>query len=135
MRLSLPSGWTLDLPESFQRIENDDSLQADDGRRTIYLSEFLVRDPQTGKPVPGKRLHETKQRHPGQVFELADDECLGRAHVHSESKDGRTFFHLRATREADGTVLTCVITYVDPADLDWALEIWRSIHGPANEPR
>ena len=43
---------------------------------------------------------------------------------------GRQTFELRATREATGTLLTCVLSYVDPTDLGWALDVWKSIRAP-----
>jgi hypothetical protein len=72
-------------------------------------------------------LHEKTPRQSGQSFELKDGDCLGHAQVVSENPH---LFQLRSTREADGAVLICVITYENTGDLDWALALWKSIRTP-----
>ena len=127
MRLASQLGWILDLPEVFELIKNEDSLQATDGVRTIYFSALALSQPGTKKPVPANELHDRARPKSGKVFELSDGPCLGYAQLVSENP--RTF-HLKSTREAAGTILTCVITYTDPADLDWALSVWKSVRAP-----
>ncbi len=129
VRLLLDNGWELQLPSSFARIENaDGSVQAADGARVIYLSALTIR-PRDSAPIPpASELHRnmTKLTESG-AYELGGPICWGHAQFVTK---GTNDLELKATREADGTVLTCVISFRDRQDLDWALGVWKAIRAP-----
>ena len=77
--------------------------------------------------MSASELHDKVRPKGAKVFELSDGACVGHAELVSK---GPQTFELRATREATGTLLTCVLSYVDPTDLGWALDVWKSIRAP-----
>lgn len=56
--------------------------------------------------------------------ELSGPDTFGYAKV-EETQGGA--LEIKATRESDGSVLTCVFSLSTRQDIDWALSLWRDI--------
>ena len=126
-RLVFEGGWSIDVPDEFRQIEREGGLDATDGTRTVHVSSISVNPRISLKPklpavapVPAAELH-AKRKPSKTAYELAGPMDWGWAEI---SDDGGP--HLKGTREADGTILTCWIEYRDPRDREWALGVWRA---------
>jgi hypothetical protein len=128
-RLAFEGGWSLDLPDEFQRTKREGGLDATDGARTVRLSSLSLK-PKRPDVAPPSAIDLHAKRKPAQTaHELTGPLDWGWAEI-SEDADGP---HLKGTREADGTVLTCWISYPDPHDREWALGVWRAAHWERSE--
>lgn len=122
-RLAFDGGWSLELPDRFRRIERDGGLDATDGYRTVHLSALSLQPGIALDRSPSaKELHQSR-RPTRSAYELAGPIDWGWAVIESDQEGP----HLRGTREADGTILTCWITYPDDAQAGWAVDVWRSV--------
>jgi hypothetical protein len=113
--------WIVMMPTHFRRLDTDDATQFTDGKRVVYMSALSVsRD---GIATSAEELHRRTRPRDVELYELRDQDAFGYANVRREGPEPS----LVATREADGSVLQCVINYSDDRDLEWALGVWRSV--------
>jgi hypothetical protein len=121
-RLAFEGGWSLELPDSFKRTEREGGLDATDGVRTIHVASISIGPKTAGsRPPPARELHAFRK--PARTaYELAGPDDWGWAVIDEDTEDR----HLEATREAEGTILTCWVSYPNERDREWALSVWRA---------
>lgn len=107
-----------------QLIQNEDSVQLAGGGRAIYLSEMKISGERSGVGTTAAELHAAFGRVQPHDHELSGPDAFGFAKV-DEASDGS--LDIKATRESDGSILTCVFSLSSRKDIDWALSIWRDI--------
>ena len=127
-------GWTIVVPSNFAEIDNGDSWQAHEGARCVYVSSMRVAD--ANGAVPAAALFATAS------INLVP---LSEAEHHSFEEPGLnagaqiaqtdTGFDLKGFTCVDGCMATCVISFAEQTDRDWAVATWRSLRPSASKPK
>ena len=127
-------GWTIVVPKNFVEIDNGDSWQAHAGMRCVYVSSMTVTD--ANGTVPAAALFATVSKNLTPPSE---------AEPHSFAEPGLnagaqiiqtdTGFDLKGFTCVDGCVATCVISFVEQTDRDWAVATWRSLRFSTSKPK
>jgi len=121
MRVSLPRGWSIEIPDdfSFLRVE-DDVWEAHDKEdvRHVYVTVWMVADP-TGPEELLELLND-----PADVVEHQYGELLGYATARRE-EDGS--YIVQGVSYVPRTAATCTIT-TDFDRLPWAFNTWRTLY-------
>lgn len=127
-------GWTIVVPKHFAEIDNGDSWQAHAGARCVYVSSMSVAD--ANGPVPAAALFATASRKlaPPSEAERHSFEESGR-HAGAQITQTATGFDLKGFTCVDGCVATCVISFAEQTDRDWAVATWRSLRFSASKPK
>src|SRR5438270_3524059 len=104
MRVTLPSGWSIEIPSDFEQIDNGDSWQAVDASasRIVYVSAMSIGGP-LDAPNADQLLGGGGAE--GGSVEYSNGDLRGRAHVSTEN-GGSVVEAISAVR---GHVATCVI--------------------------
>ena len=119
-------GWTIVVPRNFAEIDNGDSWQAHEGTRCVYVSSMKVAD------ANGAALFASasKTLAPATEAELHSFEEPGlKAAAQITLTD--TGFDLKGITCVDGCIATCVISFAEQTDREWAIATWRSLRPPA----
>ena len=125
-RTRVTADWTIMISTKFKIIENEDSWQAQDENRVVYVSSLSVDDPSDKRPAPsgrdlcaqaGKKLG-SKDR-----LRFSEGDLHGEAEI--TANDGK--FQLMGVVCATGAVATCVIDYDDERHREWAISTWKSL--------
>ena len=127
-------GWTIVVPRNFAEIDNGDSWQAHSGGRCVYVSSIRVTD--ANGPVPAVALFATASRKlasPSEAERHSFEEPGLNAGAQITPTD--TGFDLKGCTCVDGVVATCVISFVEQTDRDWAVTTWKSLRFCAPEPK
>ena len=128
-------GWTIDVPRNFTEIDNGDSWQAHEGVRCVYVSSMKVNDA-SGGAVPAAALFATASRQlapPSQAERHSFEEAGLNAAAQIIQTD--TGFDLKGFTCVDGCVATCVISFAEEADRDWAVATWKSLRLSESKPK
>jgi hypothetical protein len=118
--------WVLLVPANFEELNNGDSWQAHADTRTVYVSSMKAAS--GGSPVPVAALRATVSRKlgppsAGERHDFAEAGVEGEAQVTSTDAG----FELKGFTCVDGCVATCLISFQQPDQRDWALATWRSL--------
>ncbi len=127
-------GWTIVVPRNFAEIDNGDSWQAHSGMRCVYVSSMRVAD--ANGPVPAAVLFATASRKlapPSEAERHSFEEPGLNAGAQITQTD--TGFDLKGFTCVDGCVATCVISFAEETDRDWAVATWRSLRLSASKPK
>ena len=127
-------GWTIVVPSNFAEIDNGDSWQAHSGGRCVYVSSIRVTD--GNGPVPAAALFATASRKlapPSEAERHSFEEPGLNAGAQITPTD--TGFDLKGCTCVDGVVATCVISFVEQTDRDWAITTWKSLRFSVSKPK
>ena len=126
--------WTILVPRHFAEIDNGDSWQAHAGTLCVYVSSMTVAD--ANGAVPAATLFSTASRKLAPPSE-AERHSFEEAGLKGGAQIIRTNtgFDLKGITCVDGCVATCVISYVEQADRDWAISTWKSLRPSAPKPK
>ena len=126
--------WTIIVPRNFAEIDNGDSWQAHAGTRCVYVSSMSVAG--VNGAVPAAALFATASRKlaPPSEAERHSFEESGR-HAGAQIIQTATGFDLKGFTCVDGCIATCVISFVEQTDRDWAVATWRSLRFSASKPK
>ena len=127
-------GWTIVVPRNFAEIDNGDSWQAHSGTRFVYVSSIRVTD--ANGPAPAAALFATasKKLAPASEAERHSFEEPG-LNAGAQIMPTEAGFDLKGFTCVDGVVATCVISFVDQTDREWAVNTWRSLCFTASKPK
>jgi hypothetical protein len=123
--VELGDGWSLTLPNDCLAERNaDGSWSAWDARRVVDVN-ILTATGDDGAPIDPFTMLGTAPNHRAPTWVGTVDEVVDTDH------EGLTH-RLTIAAAAPGTLLSCWISYRDPADRDWAFAVGTSIeHEPS----
>lgn len=118
--------WTITVPAHFAEVDNGDSWQCHADTRTIYVSSMKVAN--GSSPVPATALRDLAARKLGQPREVERLQFVGSG-VEGDAQitTTGTGFELKGFACVDGGVATCVISFEQLTDRDWAVDTWQSL--------
>ena len=114
------------MPNHFAEIDNGDSWQAHAGTQCIYVSALKVVD--ANGVVSAATLFaaaSSKLAPPSQAERLSFEEPGLKAEA--QITPTATGFDLKGFTCNDGCVATCLISFAEKTDRDWAIATWRSL--------
>jgi hypothetical protein len=127
--VTLTGGWSLMIPGACAEEweENGETWSAWFGGRTIWFTSWSV----SGEGDVALSAHEILDSRPWpddcEIIEYQDDPLLGRAVFMPFEEEGQTLWNLKGYTAVEGSFALCNIYLQDPADRQWALEIWKSL--------
>jgi hypothetical protein len=128
----LMGAWSIDVPGSFETIDNAESWQAFDETRVVYFSSLSVGGGPDGPP-PAEKLLTSFPAPEGkllQTYEHRGNRVIGKAALVEVEESGRTLWRLSATSAVPGGVGISTIDLYDASYRDWAVETWKSVDHP-----
>jgi hypothetical protein len=134
VRTSLNGGWTIKVPGAFSDFDSDEdgAISAIDPPREIWFTAYQSQ----GKPSTAlwiERKREIRAGKPEFLLEL--DSRIATATVSEKlSEAGKPYFILHSSVVCPGKRCVCTILFHEGGDKDWALETWKSIQPPSDEP-
>lgn len=130
VRARLSGGWSLEIPgELAERWEERGTWVAWDAKRSVWFTSLQVTDDQ-GRPSPDSQstLSSLPSLTGDEVLELENGELRGLAAFAEDERDGETFHRLEAQAALREHAAVGTLVYTDPADREWALSTWGSLH-------
>ena len=125
-RIQAIGAWSISIEPHFKTKHNQDSWQAFDEDRFIYISATSVND-HNGLPVPAKALSQIAKNQlinsDSSIIEFEKSDLFGSA-VIIKNEEG---YQLNGFVCALGSIATCVIEYIIQEDEVWAKEVWESL--------
>lgn len=82
----------------------------------------------TSQVPPAHEVHDRRKPERA-AYELAGPTDWGWAVIDENGDDP----HLEGTRENEGTILTCWVSYPNAQDREWALSVWRAAQWSSSE--
>lgn len=124
--VAIGEGWSLVLTGGFHRVINEDgSLSAWDGDRTIDIHVSRVETPE-GDVVPAREMLGLPA-HDQHLYRREEGDLEGYADLRQDADQSGPIFRLATTTAVDNRLISCWCAFRDMAQLEWALETWRSI--------
>ena len=123
MRCVTAGSWTFVIGSEFELIDNGDSVQAAHEDRVVYVSALRVRTSARSVSAAELRAAAASQLGSGERVSHVGSSEQGDAEIRPEGDA----WCLCGTMCADGSVVTCLIDYVDARDRDWAVSVWSSL--------
>lgn len=129
--VGLPGGWRMRVPGSFSDFESDEDndLCALDPPREIWFTSYRFTSSSPRETFESMKKKMKKDR-PAYLVERED--YIAKAVVSKKRREtGEDYFVLNTSNACPGQRAVCTILFSQPEEIDWALEIWRSIESPA----
>jgi hypothetical protein len=123
-------GWSFILPGYFfQSFDEDEGvLSLSFPGRSVWITVYTVEEP----VPPGQMVADFLGEAPpdAEFIEHASGPLLSRAFIAKDEQDGEEFTVLRGSAAIPGSIAVITIALDDPADRDWAAEVFRTLrHG------
>jgi hypothetical protein len=115
--------WRFAIGPEFEVSSRDDSVQATDGRRVVYVSSLTVGAPGAVPDAAKLRALLAKRLGAGERLSHAGAGVEGDAEIARVGDQWR----LSGTMCSTGAVATCVIDYATADDRAWAESVWKSL--------
>ena len=127
--VTLSGGWSLTIPGEFAEEwdENGEGWSAWLGGRTIWFKPWSVSGPHDESLTAQEILDSLPWPEDAEIIEYEDGELASRAIFVPCEEDGQALWNLKACSAITGKFAECNIYLQDESDLDWALEIWKSL--------
>jgi hypothetical protein len=124
VKIYLTNNWSMLIEADFERINNGDSWQAHKADQIVYVSTMTIKD-KNNNDVPAETIRDTTSKPPtGQKqFSFYEKNILGVAELKRDKKG----WQLDSFMCTNGNLAVCVINFDDESNLDWALEVWKSL--------
>ncbi len=130
VRTSLAGGWSIAIPGAMAEEweENGETWSAWHGGRTVWFTCWVVRG-EDDETVDAREILATRPpwTEEGDAFEHAEGALVGRAVFSPYEEDGQPMWNLKAYSAIDGAFALCNVFLSDRNDLDWALNVWKSL--------
>jgi hypothetical protein len=118
--------WSVSVPCHFEETNNGDSWQAFADSRCVYVSSMKVgggAKEATAAVLCASAAKRIGTSPPAARLRFAELDLIGEA----ELKNPEQGFELRGVMCVDGGVATCVISFSEQRDRDWAIGTWQSL--------
>jgi hypothetical protein len=128
VRAYLFGGWSIEIPgEMAESWDEEGTWSAWDGDRTLWFTAF-TREHSDGRKIPAQEVLEEASDLPEEErLEFQNEEIRGQACFVPYQEEGEELWNLKAQVAADGAFAICNIYVHDPADRDWAVQVWQSL--------
>ncbi len=124
-RVQLGEGWSIEVPAAFTSRRNPDgSWSAWDSDRVVDVQMLSTEGP-NGVPIDAATMLGGFESGSHQ-WERRDTGMLGVADLVDEGDDQGWLFRLRTETAVQNRLLSCWFAFRDQAQLDWALNTWKS---------
>ncbi len=129
--MTLPTGWSVEVPEGFGQVDNGDSWQAisPDATRIVYIASLDVRGPRENPTAD--QIIESAFKDKAGAIDHREGPLVGRAKV--SSRDGA--WVVNAISAVPTRLATTTISIRNNDDVPWALDVWRSIRFEGEPPK
>jgi hypothetical protein len=127
VQVALSGGWSIRIPgELAEEWEtNGQTWSAWLGGRTVWFTSWSLRAGE--EPQPAGEILRDLDLPDGETFEFASGNVLGRAVFVAHEEDGDRLWNLKAYSAVDGGFALCNVFVEHRDDLDWALDVWRTL--------
>jgi hypothetical protein len=124
VRIYLTNNWSIIIEADFERLINGDSWQAYKAEQIVYVSTMTIKD-KNNNDVVAETIRGTTAKPPkGQKqFSYEEKKRLGAADLKQDKKG----WQLNGFMCTNGNLAICVINFNDESNLEWALEVWKSL--------
>lgn len=132
VRVTLPGGWTIDVPGSCVLEYQDEgrTFVAWEGGRTAWVSSLELRD-RAGRPVPAARiLADERAKLEGEPLRFEGERVCGHAAFARERSGDPPAWTLDGRSAVDGSLAITTIAVERDADRPWAIATWQSLDRP-----
>jgi hypothetical protein len=120
-------GWTLEVPGSFSERRTDEEWSGGDGGRTITIAGTAT-EGDDGRPLSADRFLARVAGDLGpDALEHRSGEIAGRARLSEDGTSGVSLGVLDGFLATTGRGAAIRVVFDDPADWQWALDMWRSL--------
>jgi hypothetical protein len=124
VKIYLTNNWSIIIEADFEQINNGDSWQAYKAERIVYVSTMTIKDKDNNDVLADTIREETAKPPTGQKqFSFEDKNRLGVAELKRDKKG----WQLDSFMCTNGNLAACVINFYDESNLEWALEVWKSL--------
>lgn len=131
VQVTLTGGWSIiipgDLAEKWE--ENGESWSAWHQGRTLWFTSWSVKGEGEAKVQPREILDSRPWPEDGDIIEHEDESLFGRAVFMQVEEEGETMWNLKAYSAVAGSFALCNIYLRNRHDLDWAIDVWKSMRG------
>ena len=127
--ITLTGGWSLTIPgEMAEEWEpSGETWGAWHGGRTIWFTSWSISGDDDEVLSAQEILEGRPWPEEGRIFEFQDGPLVGRAVFMPYEEDGETLWNLKGYSAIEGSFALCSVYLQDENDLEWALEIWKSL--------
>ena len=124
VKIHLTNNWSIIIEADFERINNGDSWQACKEEQIVYVSTMTIKD-KNNNDVLAETIRDTtaKPSNGQKQFSYEDKKRLGAADLKQDKKG----WQLNGFMCTNGSLAICVINFNDESNLEWALEVWKSL--------
>jgi hypothetical protein len=125
----LTGGWSLVIPGDMAEEweENGETWSAWLGGRTIWFTSWSV-SAENDESLSAREILDSRPwPEDGQIIEHEDGPVVGRAVFMPYEEEGETLWNLKGYSAIEGTFALCNIYFQDETDLEWALQVWKSM--------
>jgi hypothetical protein len=120
-------GWALEVPGSFSEQRTDEEWSGGDGGRTITIAGTRT-EGDDGRPLSADRFLAKVAGDLGpDALEHRSGEIAGRARLSEDGTSGVSLGVLDGFLATTGRGAAIRVVFDDPADWQWALDMWRSL--------
>jgi hypothetical protein len=131
VQVSLTGGWSVTIPGEFAEEweTNGQTWSAWLGGRTVWFTSWSVSPPDEGDEPrsPEDLLDGLELPEEGDVIEIREGGRVGRGVFAPYEEDGQQLWNLKAYSAVEGGFALCNVFVPDRDDLDWALDVWKSL--------
>lgn len=127
--VTLTGGWSLTIPGEMAEEweESGETWSAWHGGRTLWFTSWSITSEDNTTLTPQEILDGRPWPEEGRTFEHQDGALVGRAVFMPYEEDGETLWNLKGYSAVEGSFALCNVYLQDESDLNWALEIWKSM--------
>lgn len=129
VRVILTDGWSLTIPgEMAEEWEaSGETWCAWHGGRTLWFTLWKVTAENDETMSAEEILDSRPWPEEGKLYEHQDGPLRGRAVFLPYEEEGQTLWNLKGYSAVEGSFALCSVYLQDENDLEWALEVWKSM--------
>lgn len=129
--------WTIELPGYYYQQTGEDEAECSFwfGDRAIHVCSLAVErnDGQPARPEELLPRKDPKALRHAEVIDFDAGHLKGWASIRRTEDAGERGWSLQGTVAAESSLCVVTISYKDPADREWAIAAYRSVHHPESE--
>ncbi|MDB5354547.1 MAG: hypothetical protein JWN24_1000 [Phycisphaerales bacterium] len=124
--------WSLIIDKAFTRQVAEGDVVLSMPGRTIYCSVFNTNNAAAEEAI--EKMIEGRPGIPVQMFDREEPGLCGHAYLLPEGEGNNRYWGLNAWTAARGSVCCTTIYFRDIVELDWAIQVWKSVR-PGRETK
>ena len=124
-RQLIGTDWSVLIDRGFQRKADSGDVVFWTNDRSIYASVFKTTESDAEQAI--ERMIEGRPGIPVQIFDRDEPGLRGYAYLLPEVNQNHKYWGLNTWTAAEGCVACVTIYFDDINDLNWAIQLWKSI--------